>query len=151
MHLRHLMAYPQASFQVLPNGDWCIYFLRSLRDTCGGRTDRASTIQRSLPARIHAPIDAQKIRGKRIRLVISPSNQRIEGAAIPIINSHYAYRDIESGEELASFDVYTAKGGFMARWTQFPEGGHPWTIEGSTCVPASEGTLNKQYGFTVVN
>jgi len=96
-------------------------------------------------------IDAKGIKGRLIRLDVSPSNEQIDGYLIPILHSHYSYRDTVTDEQLAWFDVYTAKGGVMARWTQFPEGGGPWTMESAVCVPPNEGKLSQQYGFTLIN
>ena len=86
-----------------------------------------------------------------VRLDISPENRHLEGTIIPILYSRFSYRDVTSEEELAWYEVYAAKGGFMARWTGFPEGGNPWTIENSVCVPPNEGSISKRYGFTLTN
>jgi hypothetical protein len=96
-------------------------------------------------------IDAEKIKGKTIRLEISPKNQVVEKTPIPILHSRYSYREATTNEELAHYDVYAALGGFMSQWTGFPEGRHPWTIERSTCVPPDEGTLAKRYQFSLIN
>lgn len=96
-------------------------------------------------------IDAQKIRGKMIRVDVSPLNRPVQGTAIPILHSRYSYRDAASGVELAAYDVYTAKGGVLVRLIGFPEANHPLTIERATCVPQNEGTLAARYGFVLLN
>jgi hypothetical protein len=97
-------------------------------------------------------IDAQKIKGKTVRLEIQPFNQEIEGAIIPILHSHYSYRDVATDEEFAWYDVYEARGGLMAQWVGFPEGRNPWTISHPSCSPSRHShQIAKDFGFTLIN
>lgn len=97
-------------------------------------------------------IDAEKIRGKIVRLDISPANRLVEGTFIPIRNSHYSFRDVVTNEELAHYDVYLAEGGFASRWTKFPEGHHPWTIPTARCSPPqSSQAIAREFGFMLTN
>lgn len=95
-------------------------------------------------------IDAEKIRGKTVRVEISPANQLLEGMPIPVLYSHIRFRDVLTGEVLAEYETYQAQGGVMARATGFPSGIQPWTGNYS-CVPDDRGTIPKRYGFTLVN
>jgi hypothetical protein len=95
-------------------------------------------------------INPEKIKGRTVRLDISPTNRLLEGRSIPILHSHYSFRDVVTGEVLAQYDAYQARGGFMARATRLPAGPQPWTGTYS-CVPADEGGIAKRYGFTLVN
>lgn len=96
-------------------------------------------------------IDVEGIKGRRVRVVIEPSQIPLVGTAVPILHSHYSLRDNHTTEELASYDTYLVRGGFMSRVTGFPEGGSPWTFDRAGCSPPNEGTQSTRYGFTLIN
>lgn len=96
-------------------------------------------------------IDAEKIKGRRVRVVIEPSQKPVGGTAIPILFSHYSLRDVRTDEELAAYDSYLARGGFMSRLTGFPGGNSPWTFDRPGCSPPDEGSQSMRYGFTLIN
>jgi hypothetical protein len=93
-------------------------------------------------------IDAERIKGKTVRVDISPVNSLVEGMPIPVLYSHFRFRDVRTGEVLAEYETYQARGGFMARATGFPGG--PWAGNYS-CVSDDEGTIPRRYGFTLIN
>lgn len=93
-------------------------------------------------------IDAEKIKGKTIRVVINPSNKDVENTAVRIYFSSVAYQDTASGENLGSNSVYTAIGGFLIRSLA---GGHdmtPLTFH-STCSGPGNLPTSEKYGFTL--
>lgn len=93
-------------------------------------------------------IDAQRIRGKTVRLTVDPSNRLIAGTPIPILQSHFTYHDVVTGELMAEYDVLRARGGFLAQFAHL-EGMHPLT--GSFfCAPDREPPLAERYGFNVL-
>jgi hypothetical protein len=126
---------------------FAVLFLLPISDEVVGRYQLSSLCRQGAVLKINA----ESIRGKSIRLSISPSNQLLPSTAIPILHSHYSYREATTGAELAQYDVYTARGGAVARWMQFPEGGHPLTIPSATCVPEYQGLLSKRFDFTLLN
>ena len=103
-------------------------------------------------------IDAEKIKGKTIRLVTDPSNKDVDNTAVRIYYSHHSYRDTETQEELASFNDYAADGGILFRF--FAMGNHmppliPMTIDPRTSNAsnscshyATQADLAAKYGFT---
>jgi hypothetical protein len=95
-------------------------------------------------------IDAQRIRGRTIRLDIDPSERPMEGMIVPILHSHLSYRDVTTGEEMAHYEVYLARAGLLSRLLEFPEGGGGLTGLG-TCWPPAVGTLPQRFGFTLIN
>lgn len=97
-------------------------------------------------------IDAQRIKGKTIRVVIQPSWARAEGVAIPISYSRYSYRDTSTNEELASYTNYHAKGGWLIRSLGLFDSNVPLLIAQPGCSPAGHsGTFARQFDFNVIN
>jgi len=87
-------------------------------------------------------IDAEKISGKTVRLVIDPSNSDVADTAIQIRFSRLSFRDTNTNEELASYFRYTAQGGRLIRVLA---GGHeitPLTVHPSTCSARLPDTRN---------
>lgn len=60
-------------------------------------------------------IDAEKIRGKQVKIVVDPSGQDHEGGVLPIKFSHFSYRDAITNEEYASYSIYQVEGGLFIR------------------------------------
>lgn len=56
-------------------------------------------------------IDAEKIRGKTVRVNSEPANMPVAGTAVRILFSRALYRDVATNEVLASSDRYVANGG----------------------------------------
>jgi hypothetical protein len=65
------------------------------------------------PERSSLKIDAEKTRGKKVKLVISYKD--IEGTILPIIQEHRSYRDVETNEEYATANWYYGEGGWLYR------------------------------------
>lgn len=95
-------------------------------------------------------IDADKIRGRVVRVEIQPSNQLLDVAPIPILHSRISFRDASTGDELGHYNTYFARGGLMARLTNFPESAAPWTGNFS-CAPPNRGAYPTAYAFTLLN
>jgi hypothetical protein len=53
--------------------------------------------------------------------------------AIPVGHSYTSYRDVDTGEELASYNFYRAGGGWLMRFVGFWGTGQPLTIHPSIC------------------
>lgn len=96
-------------------------------------------------------IDAEKARGKTIRVVIDPSNRIVPGQILVTLHSHFSLRDTETGEEVAQYDAYVVKGGVLIRMLGISEGTSPLTIGRPYCAPEDRGKIDKKYGFTQVN
>jgi hypothetical protein len=98
-------------------------------------------------------IDAEKIRGRTVRLVIDPpSNAEVlPGKALKISHSYFRFLDISSGEELASYHQYLVNGGWLIRSLGISGNNSPLIISPSACSPRNRGTLDKQYNFTLIN
>jgi hypothetical protein len=97
-------------------------------------------------------IDAERIKGKSVRLVISPSGARVDSTVIPITYSHFSYRELQTNDELASYQTYSAKGGLVVRALGIFERDAPLISNRAGCAPQGHATaFSKQYGFSVVN
>jgi hypothetical protein len=96
-------------------------------------------------------IDAEKAKGRTVKVVIEPSNEIIPGTAITIYHSHESYRDVATEEEIANLDRYTAKGGWFIRMLGISEKNAPITIGDPGCVPENWAVFPKHYGFTLTN
>jgi hypothetical protein len=95
-------------------------------------------------------INAQRIKGKSVRLVVSPSWAPVQGTAIPISYSRYSYIDAATDEELASYVDYNAKGGVLVHALGIVEGHAPLVIGMPWCGPPNRGQLAATYGFTLI-
>lgn len=103
-------------------------------------------------------INAEQIKGKTIRIVNDPLNKDVANTIVRIYYTHHSYRNIETGEELASFNDYTADGGILFR--SLAMGNHmppviPMTIDPRTSNAsnscshyATQAVLAAKYGFT---
>ena len=95
-------------------------------------------------------INAEKIKGKNIRVFFEPSNKVLDGTAVRISYSHSVYRDVETNEELASEGSYIAKGGWFIRTIGFSDSTPPLTFP-SACSPPDRRDPTKVYEFNLVN
>lgn len=96
-------------------------------------------------------IDAERIKGKTVRVVVEPSWAQVEGMAIPISHSRYSYRDEATNEELASYTLYNAKGGRLVHALGIFESNAPLISNRSGCSFQGEGHLSRTYQFTLIN
>ena len=60
-------------------------------------------------------VDAEKIRGRRVRVNTDPANQDVDGTSVRVLYSSSSYRDAGTAEELASSGRYVANGGWLIR------------------------------------
>lgn len=97
-------------------------------------------------------IDAKKIKSKKIRVVIYPSDKEkhVENSAVKIYFSRYSYVDNETGEELASYSRYTAMGGLLIQMLAMGHEMTPMAIHPSTCQPLNSGNLSSDFNFQLV-
>lgn len=96
-------------------------------------------------------IDAEKAKGRTVKVVIEPSNEILPRTAITIYHSHLSFQDFKTGEEIASYDTYVAKGGWFIRMLGISGGNAPITIGLPGCIPENSQSFRKQYGITVIN
>lgn len=96
-------------------------------------------------------IDPERAKGQRVRVVIKPANEVLPGKALRILHSHHSYQVATTGDEIASYDRYSVKGGILIRLLGISEGNAPLTLGQSSCSPPDRGQLDKTYGFTLIN
>ncbi len=60
-------------------------------------------------------VDAEKIKGKKVRVSTDPANKEVDGTSVRILYSRSSYRDVDTNEELASSGRYVATGGWLIR------------------------------------
>ena len=96
-------------------------------------------------------IDAEKARGKTVKVVIEPSNQVLHGLALKTYHSHLSFRDAETDAEVAQYDRYSVEGGRLIRALGMSESNAPLTIGQPYCSPPERGLIDKKYGFRVIN
>ena len=92
-------------------------------------------------------IDAERIKGKTIRMVIDPSNKDVDNTAVRIYYSRVSYRDAVTGEELGSNSDYVAMGGILIRALAMGHEMTPLTIHPSTCRGPGSLPTSKKYEF----
>ena len=92
-------------------------------------------------------IDAEKIRGKTIRMVISPSNKEVDNTTVRIYYSRVSYRDIVTGDELGSNSDYVAMGGKLIRLLAMGHEMTPLTIHPPTCRGPGSLPTSEKYEF----
>lgn len=110
----------------------------------GGFQYRALCAEHASQFRLRA-IDPK---GKRVRLTIDPSNKYIAGTAIPIRHTREIYRDVVSGEEIVSLDLYVASGGILMRTIGFSS---PIMIGNPACSPERGVSAAGAFQLEVVN
>jgi hypothetical protein len=94
-------------------------------------------------------IDAQRIKGRSIRLVVDPKLKRVPGTLIQIRYSRYSYRDASTNEELATYNLYNASGGWLVHALAFEHDAPLLTKSG--CSFPGEGQLARTYQFSLIN
>jgi hypothetical protein len=132
-------ARPWASF-----GLFVLIFLLPVADELAARPSFNALCREGSTERI----DAQRIAGRTVRLVVNPRNARLKGTFVPVYHSHFEYRDAQTGDVLGGYEVYLAEGGLIARKLRFPTS-RPLT-GAFLCAPEDEGSIPKRYGFTVL-
>lgn len=97
-------------------------------------------------------IDAQKIKGRRVKLSFEPSNADVPGIAVPVTYTKVVYRDAQTGEELGSRGNYVIAGGWLIRASGISENDSPVWIGENYCAP-DEGSQQaaKRFGFQIIN
>ncbi|MDR3054586.1 MAG: hypothetical protein LBU53_04195 [Zoogloeaceae bacterium] len=93
-------------------------------------------------------IDAEKIKGKTVNVVLDPLNKKISGLMLPVDFTRQAYRDAETNEEYASLIVYDARGGWLMRSLWEPSG--TLFIQFPTCYPKNSKGV-REYGVTILS
>lgn len=96
-------------------------------------------------------IDAEKAKGRTVRVVIQPSNEVVPGQALRTLHSHLSYRIVDSEEEIARYDTYVVNGGWFIRALGISETNSPLLIGAPYCGPPNEGLMDKTYGFILTN
>lgn len=95
-------------------------------------------------------INAEKIRGRTVKIVVAPLNEILEGKAVAIYHSHESFRDTATNEEIASNDWYVAKGGWFIRLLGVLEKNDPLIIVPSYCYPSlGRQEIAEAYGFSL--
>ncbi|MBN8476772.1 hypothetical protein [Sulfuritalea sp.] len=96
-------------------------------------------------------IDAEKAKGRKVRVVFEPLNEVLPGNAIAIFHSHKSYRDVVTNEEIASNEWYLAKGGWFIRLLGVSETNDPITFSPSACYPSiTPQEIAGTYGITLI-
>ncbi len=96
-------------------------------------------------------IDAEKAKGRTVRVVFEPLNEMLPGKAIAIFHSHKSYRDVVTNEEIASNEWYFAKGGWFIRLLGVSETNDPITFGPSACYPSMvPQAIAETYGITLI-
>lgn len=97
-------------------------------------------------------IDAERIKGKTVRLVINPSNETVPGTALRILHTRYSFFDPTSNAVLGKFDAYGVKGGWLIRSLGISNSNSPIVLGKHWCAPPLSITqLQKEYSFTVAD
>lgn len=96
-------------------------------------------------------IDAQRIKGRSIRLVVDPIWEPVSGAWIQIRYSRFSYRDASTNEELASYKLYNAGGGWLAHALGIAGHDAPLLVNQSGCPFSGESHLARTYQFSLIN
>jgi hypothetical protein len=96
-------------------------------EIAGGFQHRSLCAKNILPT-----VNAEKTRGRRVRVETDPANKEVGGTWVRILYSHSSYRDADIDEELFSSDRYVASGGWLIRALSTDNHMTPLTFE-STC------------------
>jgi hypothetical protein len=106
---------------------------------------------RSLCAGAVAHVEVRDVAGRVARYRGDPIDARLPGTAIPILYSHIEYSDVKTGELIARYDRFIAKGGLLVRTLRLSESNSPLTMGRSDCSGESDSlSLPLQLGFQVV-
>ena len=96
-------------------------------------------------------IDAEKAKGRTVRVVIQPSNEVVPGQALRTLHTHFSYRIVDSEVEIARYDTYVVNGGWFIRALGISNNNSPLTIGSPACSPPNRGLLDRTYGFNLIN
>lgn len=96
-------------------------------------------------------VKPERAEGKEVRIIVSPSWEKMSGTIVPISYSHFSFRVIGSDEEIASFNIYHVSGGVLSRFINFNNVSTPWLINTSECYPEGFANFEAKYNFKVVN
>jgi hypothetical protein len=96
-------------------------------------------------------IDADRIKGRKVRLAFEPSNAMVEGTYVPIRYTRVVFRDAGSGDGLGDFARYSAQGGYLIRGLRISESNSPVFMRPSSCSPPlGAEQIAAQYQFVIV-
>lgn len=96
-------------------------------EVVGGIQLRALCKQNPVPT-----VDAEKTRGRTVRVRTDPANKEVDGTWVRILHSRSSYRDSATDDELFSSHRYVANGGWLIRALSANSRMTPLTFE-STC------------------
>ncbi len=97
-------------------------------------------------------IDAQRIKGRKIKITFDPSNASVPSTAVPVRYTRVIFRDAETGEKLGSYGEYVATGGWLIRTLGISESNSPLWMARSSCSPdvgAEQMAIN--YKFVIIH
>lgn len=95
-------------------------------------------------------VKAVRSKGATVYTDIAPSNEFVAGTSIPILHSHIRLIAVDNNEEVASYDRYVAKGGWLIRLLAISENTSPLIIGLPSCGPfPSWNDIKRTYGLTV--
>jgi hypothetical protein len=96
-------------------------------------------------------IDAERIKGRKVRLAFEPSNEMLDDTYVPIRHTKVIFRDADSGEVLGSFDEYYATGGVFIRTLGISESNSPIWMKPTYCSPPiGAEQMAAQYQFEII-
>lgn len=94
-------------------------------------------------------INAEKIKGRTVKVVSNQCPKNIEGMAVRIHGCQNSYRDVATKEELASDGWYVAKGGLFIRTIGFSDSTPPLIFSSSCSSRTSGKQLSKTFDFQI--
>ena len=125
-----------------------VIFLLPVADELAARPQFNSLCERGAVLKI----DADRIKGKTVRLKLETLNAPVGGTPVPIDRSRLVFLDNATNEELGSYQIYSIRGGFLRWLTGWPESDEPWTIDKKTCAPElRDKAVARTYEFTLVD
>lgn len=89
--------------------------------------------------------------GRVTRYSGEPIDEPLAGTAIPILHSHIEYHDVATGELVAAYERYVAKGGLFIRTLGISQRNSPLVIGSPSCSAEHDVTLPSQLKFRVIN
>lgn len=96
-------------------------------------------------------IDAERIKGRKVRLAFEPANAPLAGMAVPVMHTKVRFLDVESERELGSYGRYVAKGGVLIRALGISQSDSPLWISPSYCLPEiGPEQMAERYQFEIV-
>lgn len=94
-------------------------------------------------------IDAEKIKGKTVRMVNDPANRDTDETVIRIYYTKVSYRDVVTQEELGSNGYLVAMGGKLMSALSGGQETTPMTIFPSTCSGPGNLPVSEKYEFKI--